>query len=58
MIKDMSDAAIVAYIADLTSAIDVNFALKRTKGTAWMLRHKDIAIAVKRSRERAGTWSL
>ncbi len=50
MIKDMTDAALNEYIANLRTTMTLDSELRRRGSMARNLRHLDIAIAVKRQR--------
>ena len=50
MIKDMTDEALLAYITDLRISINNAFGTRSARNMNWMLKHLDIAVAVKRRR--------
>jgi hypothetical protein len=50
MIKDMTDEALLDFITDTRILLNNAAAMKKGKGFGTMLRHLDIAVAVKRSR--------
>lgn len=50
MIKDMTDEALLAFITDTRILLANAAGMKKAKGFGQLLRHLDIAVAVKRQR--------
>lgn len=57
MFKDMSDAGLQEAITSLQNLTYIA-SETRSRRLGYLLRDLDIAVAVKRQRQRAGTWTL
>lgn len=57
MFKDMTDEELAQAIVATRNVLANNVAMRRKAGTARLIRDLDIAVAIKRQRQRAGTWT-